>query len=148
MLYRIRARIRLILKLTQNHARSLAAFAFTYKVCLLAQRAGNGKKQEESHHTFLAGLVAGYLVFGRQKRTGVDQQIVIYIFARVILGLAKIILKQIHGTGSIHRAQFAGRIESAAWPCFASLSWATVMWIFRWHPAVLQSGLQSSMVYM
>lgn len=39
-------------------------------------------------------------------------------------------------------------ISEAAWPCFASLSWAVVMYIFRWHPEVIQNSLRSSMTYM
>lgn len=34
------------------------------------------------------------------------------------------------------------------WPAFASLSWAMVMYIFRWHPESVQSSLRSSMSYM
>ena len=34
------------------------------------------------------------------------------------------------------------------WPVFASMSWAMVMYIFRWHPEVVQSSLRSSMSYM
>lgn len=40
------------------------------------------------------------------------------------------------------------QISNNAWPVFASLSWALVMYIFRWHPESLISGLRSSMVYM
>lgn len=39
-------------------------------------------------------------------------------------------------------------IERSAWPAFASLSWASVMWLFWWHPDVLQPSLRSSMNYM
>ena len=33
-------------------------------------------------------------------------------------------------------------------PVFASLSWAMVMYMFRWHPEAVQSSLTSSMSYM
>ena len=39
-------------------------------------------------------------------------------------------------------------VEGNAWPVFASLSWAAVMWIFRWYPATIQPSLRSSMQYM
>jgi hypothetical protein len=39
-------------------------------------------------------------------------------------------------------------IEKNAWPVFASLSWAAVMWLFWWHPDVVQPSLRSSMNYM
>jgi hypothetical protein len=35
-----------------------------------------------------------------------------------------------------------------AWPAFASLSWAMVMYLFRWHPENVQPSLRSSMHYM
>jgi peroxisomal membrane protein 4 len=31
---------------------------------------------------------------------------------------------------------------------FASMTWALVMYIFRWYPETLASSLRSSMVYM
>ena len=34
------------------------------------------------------------------------------------------------------------------WPAFASISWAMVMYLFRWHPETVQSSLRSSMSYM
>ena len=40
------------------------------------------------------------------------------------------------------------RIKANAWPFFASLSWAFVMYIFRWYPESIQPSLRSSMTYM
>ena len=39
-------------------------------------------------------------------------------------------------------------ISNNAYPAFAALSWAFVMYIFRWHPDTLISSLRSSMAYM
>ena len=104
--------------------------------------------KELSSHTFLAGLTGGYLVFGRGIQSSVNQQIVIYVFARVMLALAKIIIKKKDegglGVGWVMRE----KIQNNAWPVFASLSWAMVMWIFRWYPETIQSSLKSSMKYM
>lgn len=39
-------------------------------------------------------------------------------------------------------------ITDNAWPVFASMTWASVMYIFRWYPDTLASSLRSSMQYM
>jgi hypothetical protein len=44
--------------------------------------------------------------------------------------------------------QMREMVEKNAWPVFASLSWALVMWLFKWHPDVMQPSLRSSMNYM
>jgi hypothetical protein len=39
-------------------------------------------------------------------------------------------------------------VRQRSWPVFASLSWASVMWMFRWYPEMLQPSLRNSMTYM
>ena len=106
------------------------------------------ERKELSWHTFAAGLTGGYYVFGRGIQSSVNQQIVIYVFARVMLALAKLLIKKRNegglGIGWVARE----KIQINAWPVFASFSWAFVMWIFRWHPETIQSSLKSSMTYM
>ena len=115
--------------------------------------------------------------------SSVNQQIVIYVFARVVLGLAKLTIQPSApvprgtqaGYGDItpggfglldsvtkgvglflgpdvwtdeRRAIFKKRVERDSWTVFASVSWAMVMWLFRWHPDVLQPSLRSSMKYL
>lgn len=145
------------------HARNLAVFALIYKSVLLALRSAQGK--EKSAHPFLAGLAGGYYVFGRYK-SSVSQQIVIYVFARVVLAAASLAF-QPPGDNTLVGAKYGGRggvgflgdalglsvearerVRKNAWPLFASLSWASVMWMFRWYPDMLQPSLRSSMVYM
>lgn len=50
---------------------------------------------------------------------------------------------ELFGNGEMRRA-----LVRNGWPAFASLSWAMVMYIFRWHPESVQSSLRSSMSYM
>jgi peroxisomal membrane protein 4 len=107
--------------------------------------------KEGPYDTFFAGLMGGYVVFGqRNPRTGkvssVSQQIVIYIFARVVLGLAKLSVEP--STGIVTNAQLSNKIKDNAWPVFAAMSWGAVMYVFRWHPESLQSSLRSSMSYI
>ncbi|KAF8542967.1 Tim17/Tim22/Tim23/Pmp24 family-domain-containing protein, partial [Trichophaea hybrida] len=136
-----REKLGTIFKLTRNHARTLGLFVFTYKAVLLALRKLHGGK-EEGVDSFLAGLVGGYLVFGRGKQGSVNQQIVMYVFARVVLGVAKLSVEN----GVVEDAE--GRWRRNAYPVYASLSWAMVMWLFRWHPETVQSSLRNSMVYL
>ena len=142
---------------------NLARFALFYKAGLLALKGLNGGK-EESIHTFLAGLNGGYWVFGhgRGASSSVNQQIVIYVFARVVLALAKLAV-QPPGDNSLVNGDYGGHggkgflrldekqlkaIQAYSWPVFASMSWAAVMWLFRWYPETLQPSLRSSMTYM
>lgn len=105
------------------------------------------------YDSFIAGLLGGYIVFGqRSKRTGrissVSQQIVIYVFARVALALARLAVKPGYGLPVVSEQPRSAVISHYAWPVFASLSWALVMHLFRWHPAELQPSLRSSMTYI
>lgn len=159
----VREKLSTIFKATKLHARNLAVFALIYKSTLLALKSIQGK--EKSADPFLAGLLGGWYVFGRYK-SSVSQQIVIYIFARVVLATAQLAF-QPPGDNTLVGARYGGRggsgflanalglseearekIRKGAWPVFASLSWASVMWLFRWYPDMLQPSLKSSMVYI
>lgn len=159
----LREKLRLIAKATRQHATNLAKFAFLYKTSMLLLKKLNGGK-EESLHTFLAGLFGGYWTFGhgRAGASSVNQQIVIYVFARVVLALAKFCI-QPPGDNALIGGEYGGRggrgllgltsdqmetLRKHSWPVFASLSWASVMWLFRWHPDTLQPSLRSSMTYI
>ncbi|KAF7504352.1 hypothetical protein GJ744_002409 [Endocarpon pusillum] len=153
-------KIYLILKATRQHARNLASFAVIYKSSMLLLRALNPLRpgKEGPYDTFLAGLLGGYTVFGRGKQGSVNQQIVIYVFARVMLALAKLSIQPRRTRASSSptlslKHPFLSRaarekIQSGAWPVFASLSWALVMYIFRWYPDTIQPSLRSSMKYI
>jgi len=160
-----RQKILLVLKATRQHARNLGYFALIYKtsLLLLAKLSEDGKTVRP-FDPFVAGLLGGYVVFGR-SRSSVSQQIVTYVFARVALGFAKLAFKAKAGSpGSSPNLGSSGSqrggweivkdpnvreiITNNAWPVFASVSWALVMWLFRWHPDVLQPSLRSSMSYI
>jgi peroxisomal membrane protein 4 len=131
----------MIFKASYTHARNLATFVGLYKSCMyLLQRLNQGK--QGYYDSFWAGLFGGYAVFGRGKQSSVNQQICIYVFARVVLGLAKLsVAKNVVPS-------FDGRTQTAAWPIFASFSWALVMLLFKHHPETLQPSLRSSMQYL
>ncbi|KAF3919814.1 hypothetical protein ABW20_dc0109631 [Dactylellina cionopaga] len=135
----------LIFKATRTHARNLGTFVLLYKSSMLAFRHLN--KTESRYDSFIAGLIGGYTVFGRGGNSSVNQQIVLYVFARVILGLAKLSTTPGYELSPIPMGWREG-INNNAWIGFSSLSWAFVMYLFRWHPEVIQPSLRSSMTYL
>ncbi|KAI9838694.1 MAG: hypothetical protein M1819_005008 [Sarea resinae] len=162
-----RDKIRLVLKATRQHARNLATYATIYKLTMLLLRylpilsssasssASDDKPHEGPYDTFIAGLVGGYTVFGRGPQSSVNQQICIYVFARVALALAKLSVQHPSPSSIPGSPQtkglipdIGGRVTRNAWPVFASLSWACVMYIFRWHPETIQPSLRNSMKYI
>jgi hypothetical protein len=140
-----------VFKATRTHARNLGLFALVYKAVLMLLRASSPDGKTRSLDPFLAGAVGGYVVFGRRK-SSVSQQIVTYVFARVALGAAKLVIKprgeSVGGFELVRSAETRELIRRNAWPVFASFSWAAVMWMFTWHPDVVQPSLRSSMQYM
>jgi len=68
------------------------------------------------------------------------------VFARVMLSLAQ--LSILPAAGIIKSPELSARISYDAWPVFAALSWGSVMWLFRWYPDTIQTGLKSSMDYI
>ncbi|KAI1208996.1 peroxisomal membrane protein 4 [Annulohypoxylon truncatum] len=153
----------LVFRATRTHAQNLARFAVIYKlVCYVLKHLGSrgGPGKEGPYDTLLAGLVGGYAVFGgRGKRSGkipsVNQQIVVYVFARVVLALARLAVKPADaaagvagGLPFVSRPDVSARISHYAWPVFAAASWGAVMHLFRYHPEELQSSLRSSMTYI
>ncbi|KAK7753255.1 hypothetical protein SLS62_004774 [Diatrype stigma] len=156
----LRQKADLVWRATRTHARNLAKFAAIYKTaCYALKRFGATPGKEGPYDSFVAGLLGGYLVFGqRARRSGkipsVNQQIVVYVFARVVLALARLAVKPPgpEGRGGglpwVSEEARSARISRHAWPVFASLSWAMVMHLFRRHPDELQSSLRGSMTYI
>ena len=123
----------------------------------LANPVHQGK--EGPYDTLFAGATGGYLVFGRGKASerAVSQQIVIYVFARVMLAMAALAFESTDMTATTPTPTFwtqrldegtKRRVRESAWPVFASISWALVMYVFRWQPESIQASLKSSMKYM
>ncbi|GME22248.1 Peroxisomal membrane protein [Neofusicoccum parvum] len=165
-----RTKAKLVYKATRMHARNLGMFALIYKGTMLALRHSSPSGKERRYDAFLAGLAGGYAVFGRTIHSSVSQQIVIYVFARVVLAYAKLLVQpkgdhKAHGHHHHHHHQhgragggggweiisdpvLAAKVRDNAWTVFASVSWALVMYVFRWHPEVVQPSLRSSMHYI
>lgn len=69
---RAQDKIRYIFRATKQHAKNLGTFAVIYKVMCILQKKLNGGKESDIH-TFIAGLVGGYFVFG--ENNSINQQV-------------------------------------------------------------------------
>ena len=130
----IRDKLRAILQATRHHATHLGMYVFIYKFMVFLQEYLNDNHPSPAH-PFMAGVVGGWLVFG--KNTPINQQINLYVFSRVCMGLVKLPVRW----KWMNEPDFAFR-------GFAALSWGCVMWLFMYERSVLQSSLQQSMRYL
>ena len=122
-----------IFDLTFQHSRNLAFFVTIYKSLLYLQRLVKGR--EDSIDSFLAGCIGGYIIFG--KNTNVNNQIVLYLLSRILVGLGSLLVKR----KWVHQ-------PSNGFTYMATIVWGIVMWLFRHDKDVLQGSLVSSMEYL
>lgn len=114
-----------------------------YKITKLILKATDGDK-EQVYHAFIAGCIGGYTVF--RKDNQVNNQIVMYLFSRVVVGLIKLAYQKL-----ITRCAECGPIQRASKHGFeiqATIVWGLVMWLFSSHKTILQPSLQASMQYL
>ncbi|KAJ3193645.1 Peroxisomal membrane protein 4 [Irineochytrium annulatum] len=123
-------KLRFILKATYQHSKNLAFFVTIYKTLMVLQRLVKGK--EDSADAFVAGVVGGYIVFGEDNNInqqvrpfyardhrpeikfffGSWTQIVLYLFSRIMVGMAKLSVKKELLPQPPH-----------AFPVFAAVTW-------------------------
>lgn len=149
-----------VLRATRQHAFVLGKFVFIYKSCLYLLKQSrirlNGpqptnlddiKGHKHSIDAFIAGLIGGYFVFGRDHESAagnpVAHQIVLYVFSRAVLGVFNEFAKNSYHSKDQRRA-----MSKKAYAVFASLSWAIVMFLFRMDPKVLQKSMLHSMNFL
>ncbi|KIP06953.1 hypothetical protein PHLGIDRAFT_19328 [Phlebiopsis gigantea 11061_1 CR5-6] len=133
------SRTKHIYQATKTHALNLAKFVSLYKLVMLLQKKANGGK-ERSFDTFIAGLIGGYVVFG--KRSAINEQIVLYVCSRVVASFLPREPGAVAGPGKpVHP-------DAKYFSIFAAVSWGAVMWLFKERDQTLQSGMFNSMVYL
>ena len=110
---------------------------------------------EHPRHSFLAGLVGGYAVWGRYS--SVNFQIVLYLFSRIVAGLVSLAKLQLLEGGddnsnnhvvsssSIRQRRRRWFDFDTSYPLLAAGVWGTVMALFETYPHVLASSLRRSM---
>lgn len=79
----VQEKLKLIFRATRTHAQNLGKYAAIYKATMLLLRyMGSEPGKEGPYDTFFAGLLGGYVVFGRRSKRGhvssVSKQIVIF----------------------------------------------------------------------
>ena len=95
---------------------------------------------ERPYHALIAGATGGYFVFGRYS--SVNNQIVLYLSSRVLVGLAKLAWERIHGTAHQHSSVLQ---HPKTYPLLAATVWGLVMALFEESPHVLHRSLKQSM---
>jgi peroxisomal membrane protein 4 len=95
---------------------------------------------ERPYHALIAGATGGYFVFGRYS--SVNNQIVLYLSSRVLVGLAKLAWERIHGTSHQHSSVLQ---HPKTYPLLAATVWGLVMALFEESPHVLHRSLKQSM---
>jgi len=139
-------RSKVIYKATRHHALNLASFVTLYKTLLLVQRKFNRGKEATSH-TFLAGLLGGYIVFG--DRNAINEQIVLYVCSRVVASfIPRARSRSPDPSRPVNTVQKPIPPDARLFSMFAALSWGAVMWLFAHRGQTLQPGLHSSMRYL
>lgn len=132
-----------VLKATRTHALNLATYVAIYKASekllhlLLSQLLAHAPALRGNKsgllgsawglETFLAGCAGGYYVFGRAGRaagSSVNQQLVLYVFARVAMALARLSLSSRHSP--LVTSGLVGRVPGGAGPTY--------------HPGVFGAG--------
>ena len=98
---------------------------------------------ERIHHAFVAGAVGGYFVWGRYS--SLNQQIVLYLTSRVLVGLWKRLLKSKADTSSDSGSLVGSSNSNQTFSLVAALVWAIVMALWEESPDVLHPSLAKSM---
>ena len=66
-------KMRVIFKATKQHARNLAFYATIFKSLMALLRYTDADGKRKSYHSFLAGIIGGYMIFG--KDNPINQQV-------------------------------------------------------------------------
>lgn len=125
-----------------------------YKTLMYLQKSSRGGR-ENRMDSFFAGLVGGCYIFGNDSavvqqvppeshvingpitKTANYMQMNLYVFARVMQGLARLAIRK----GVVKDSRET--VGKYSWPLFGSLTWATVMYLFRWYPEVIHVSLST-----
>lgn len=142
-------KLRLIAKLTFEHARNLAIFVLVYKGLIASGRLTHralglplhsaGGMPASPLHALAAGAVGGWVVWANYS--GVNYQIVLYLLSRIVVGLVRLLAsKQVRPFSLVNFKQ--------TYPYLAMGVWAVVMWLYEYHPRVIHPSLASSMDFL
>ena len=78
---------------------------------------------KHSFNHFLSGLIFGGIIFGKQS--GVNHQIVLYLFSRILIGLSKWIYI------NVLKDKIKFFEDGYGYYLLAAVCWGVVMWLFE-----------------
>lgn len=148
----LRQKLHGVVRLTFEHSKNLALFVGIYKAVLAILRTHQGRldgvdaatlatvgKPSTHWHAAVAGGIGGYLIWGRYSN--VNFQIVMYLMSRVLVSVVKVLAAK--GYNPFAQYQF-----KQVYPLFATIVWASVMWLYENQGATLHPSLRKSMEYL
>jgi peroxisomal membrane protein 4 len=127
-------RIRFIIRMTYLHAKNLGLFVFFYKT--LRTIVSSVFHLSKPWCAFLCAFIVGYFVF--HEHNSINEQIVLYLLSRIIVGLARYAQKR----------AWLPNTKRSVFPWFAAFIWGIVLWLFECHRETLQPSLTRSMIYL
>jgi peroxisomal membrane protein 4 len=126
-----------------EHGKNLGLFVFCYKA---GYKLLDYAIKPSSFNHFLSGLLFGTIIFG--KKSGVNHQIVLYLFSRVSVALASLLYKKMETM----KGTFGGKIEfiekNYGYYLLAAICWGVVMYMFEKDKSTLQPSLKTSMEFL
>lgn len=133
-----RDKLAFVYRATKQHSLNLTKFVSLFKLMTILLRRSRPSGKEASSDSFLAGCLAGYLIFG--ERNAVNEQIVLYCVARCVSAM----LPRDSVPGDYPPGK-AIPTEKRTFALFAAAVWGGVMWLFHNRRQNLQGGLVNSM---
>mmetsp|Transcript_19661 Transcript_19661/g.24845 ORF Transcript_19661/g.24845 Transcript_19661/m.24845 type:complete len:198 (-) Transcript_19661:29-622(-) len=131
-------KLRFVLKQMFHHGRNLGLFVFTYKtICFVLRHYGVRGGIE----CWIAGFIGGYWAFGESKGISgaVNNQIVLYLFARGIEGMARSLVKRGILPPSLDIKSPGG------FRIFAGFSLALILYMTDYESDMLRPGFMNTM---
>mmetsp|Transcript_77003 Transcript_77003/g.150855 ORF Transcript_77003/g.150855 Transcript_77003/m.150855 type:complete len:247 (+) Transcript_77003:146-886(+) len=146
-------KVRRIVEMTLVHGKNLAMYAATYKAVLAILRTLSLSPSPSSRpdsftepgrpiaswHPLVAGGVGGYLVWGNYS--GVNYQISLYVLSRVMVASARLLAES-------KVEPFKSLSFQQVYPWGTAATWSAVMYLWEYHPRLLQPSLKASMDFI
>jgi peroxisomal membrane protein 4 len=126
-----------------EHGKNLGLFVFSYKA---GYKLLNNLIKPSSFNHFVSGLIFGALIFG--KKTGVNHQIVLYLFSRVAIALATLLYRKFASLNSNGNGKINFIEKDYGYYLLSAVCWGIVMWLFEKDKSTLQPSLKNSMEFL
>eukprot|EP01090_Pellita_catalonica_P016251 TRINITY_DN459_c0_g1_i1.p1 TRINITY_DN459_c0_g1~~TRINITY_DN459_c0_g1_i1.p1 ORF type:complete len:247 (+),score=8.56 TRINITY_DN459_c0_g1_i1:103-843(+) len=134
-------RLKFVIKQIFQHGRNLGTFVFIYKsICFILRR---GLGISGGLESWIAGFIGGYIGFGDSTGISgsVNNQVVLYLFARGIFGLMQSSVKR----GLIPRQSFLDVKSKVGFRVLAGFSLALILYLTEYEPDTLRPSFMTTM---